>query len=289
MDVVVTGAGGFSGSHIARALAARGHRVCAAAGRTIGRLDASIPGVTVVTGDLTAELPLPPKIDAVVHAAARSPAPGVTDADMRHANVDGTARMIAYAKQAGASTFIYLSSLSIYGDIKGPVVDETTPISNPDVYGMTKYAGEEMLKREPSLRSLSIRLPGVIGPGSVRNWLTSVLEAAKSDRDIGYYNSTALFNNAIYINDLCDMIVAAVERRDWSGHQAVTVGAAGMTTVQRAIEIVIEATGSRSTLTPRAEQRGSFTISSDRAMRDFGYDPMNIEDMLRRFVTDNVP
>ena len=288
MDVVVTGAGGFSGSHIVSALSARGHRVIAVSGRTLGRLDPTLPGVSVVTGDIAGELPLPRTIDAIVHAAARSPAPGVTDADMDHANIGGTTRMISYARTAGAATFIYLSSLSIYGAIDGPTVDEMTPIRNPDAYGISKYRGEEMLRLEATLRSLSIRLPGVIGPGSVRNWLTSVLDAAKKGREIACYNDLYPFNNAIYINDLCDLISGTLERPVWSGHHAVTVGAAGFVTVGHAIETIIEATHSRSKLLRKAEPRKSFTISNDRAMREFGYKPMEIERMLRRFVEDNV-
>lgn len=289
MDIVVTGAGGFSGSHIVRSLALKGHRITAVAGRTLGRLDPSLPLVKAITGDIAGDLPLPETIDAIVHAAARSPAPGVTDADMEHANAAGTERLIAYAARAGAKTLIYLSSLSIYGDIDGPQVDETTPIRNPDVYGVTKYRGEELLRNVPSLRSLSIRLPGVIGPHSLRNWLTGVLEAAKSGRDISYYNPTARFNNAIYINDLCDLIAKALTRPDWSGHDAVTVGAAGMTTVQKAIDIIVAAAGSSSKKIPRHEIRRHFTISSERAIRNFGYSPMDIEPMLRLFVSENLP
>src|SRR5262245_24162252 len=142
MHILVTGAGGFCGSHLVPALLGRGHRVTAVVGRTRGRLDPALdrnPGLTLIAGDLCGALPLPAPMDVVVHAAARSPAPGVSDTDMTRDNVAATARLIAYAQEAKARTFIYLSSLSIYGEIAGPVVDEGTPIVNPDVYGQTKH------------------------------------------------------------------------------------------------------------------------------------------------------
>jgi UDP-glucose 4-epimerase len=289
VEIVVTGAGGFSGSHLVATLLARGHKVTAVVGRSRGRLDPALdcnPSLTVVAGDLAGTLPLPARIEAIVHAAARSPAPGVQDADMARDNVTATTRLIGYAREAGATTFIYLSSLSIYGDIAGPVVDETTPIVNPNVYGLTKYAGETMLREAP-LRSLSIRLPGVIGRGSVRNWLTDVLNTAKYGRTITIYNPDNKFNNAVHINDLCGFVTNLVECTEWSGHDAVSVGAAGTTTVRRAVETIIQTLGSHSPIEVKEACKPGFTISIERAGTIYGYAPMEIESMIRRFAMEN--
>jgi nucleoside-diphosphate-sugar epimerase len=199
-------------------------------------------------------------------------------------NAAATARLIAHAEAAGARTVIYFSSLSVYGEITGPAVDESTPVHNPDVYGMTKCLGEAMLRESASLRSFSIRLPGVLGPGSVRNWLTSVLAAARAGRRISIYNPDAPFNNACHINDLTDFIGELLEA-GWSGHEAVTVGAAGMTTVRRAVQIIVNTLGSTSTIETRGGPPG-FTISSDKACA-FGYRPMQIEALITRFADEN--
>ena len=289
MEVVVTGAGGFSGSHLVATLLARGHRVTAIVGRTRGRLDLALdrnPRLTVVAGDLVEALPLPTRIGAIVHAAARSPAPGVRDADIIRDNVTATTRLIRYAREAGATTFVYLSSLSIYGDIAGPVVDETTPIVNPTLYGVTKYQGEAIVREAP-LRSLSIRLPGVIGRASVRNWLTGVVHAAKHGQTIALYNPEGLFNNAIHIDDLCRFTAHLVEHIGWNGHDAVTVGAAGLTTVRRAVETIIQTLGSRSPIVVKEATTPGFTISIERATTVYGYAPMEIESMIRQFANEN--
>jgi UDP-glucose 4-epimerase len=289
MELVVTGAGGFSGCHLVATLLARGHKVTAVVGRSRGRLDPALdrnPALTVVAGDLAEALPLPARIGAIVHAAARSPAPGVRDADMIRDNVTATARLICYAREAGATTFIYLSSLSIYGDIAGPVVDEATPIVNPNLYGVTKHEGETMLRETP-LRSLSLRLPGVLGRGSVRNWLTGVLHAAKRGQAIGLYNPDNEFNNAVHIDDLCKFVAELVGHPTWGGHDAITVGAAGMTTVRRAVETVVETLGSGSSIEVKEAPAPGFTISIERARAVYGYAPMNVESMIRQFATEN--
>jgi nucleoside-diphosphate-sugar epimerase len=288
VELVVTGAGGFSGSHIVANLLARGHAVTAVIGRNRGRLDALVqahPRLAIVAGDLAAPLALPPRIDGIVHAAARSPSPGVTTGDMVRDNVVATARLIDYATTAGARTFIYLSSLSVFGAIVVPVVDETTAIVDPDVYGVTKYLGEAML-RDLALRSMAIRLPGVLGPNAVRNWLTGVLAAAQAGREIACYNPLAPFNNAIHINDLSDFTAGLLGAADWTGHHTVTVGARSCTSVREAVQIIIDTLGSRSSIRISDAPRPGFTISSAAAQR-FGYAPMDMESMLRQFATEN--
>jgi nucleoside-diphosphate-sugar epimerase len=288
VELVVTGAGGFSGSHIVADLLARGHAVTAVIGRNRERLDALVPAhprLAVVAGDLTAPLPLPPGVDAIVHAAARSPSPGVSTGDMVRDNVLATARLLDYARTAGARTFIYLSSLSTYGHIAVPVVDETTAVVDPDVYGITKYLGEVMLRDLPA-RSMSIRLPGVLGPNAVRNWLTGVLAAAQAGREIACYNPQAPFNNAIHINDLSGFIGGLLGGLDWSGHHTVTVGAKGRVSVREAVQIIIDTIGSRSSVRVSDAPRPGFTISSAAAER-LGYTPMEMETMLRQFAREN--
>lgn len=265
----------------------QGHSVTACLGSTRGRLPPATPGLREIHGDLAGGLPLPHPIDAIVHAAARSPAPGVSPEDMHRSNVIGTRNVVEHAKHAGARFFIYLSSLSIYGRIDAAVVDEATPIQDPDPYGISKRLGEELLAAEQaSLRSLSIRLPGVIGPRSVRNWLTHVLDSAREGRDISVYNPDAPFNNAAHVSDLAQFVCNLLNQ-DWRGHDVVTIGAAGRTTVGEAVRLLVDAFGGTSRIRVEVVPKRSFLISSARACECYGYRPMEITKMLKRFATEN--
>ena len=59
---------------------------------------------------------------------------------MVHDNVLGTRALIEAALRWGTRAFVLYSSLSIYGTVTTPVVDEATPIVDPDAYGATKTA-----------------------------------------------------------------------------------------------------------------------------------------------------
>ena len=290
MHVLVTGAGGFSGSHLVEGLLAQGHRVTAVVGSRRGRLreDAQRPGeVKVLYGDLAGDLALPDQIDAVIHAAARSPAPGVNAARIVHDNIVATQRLIQESKRSGARLFVFLSSLSVHGRIERTVVDENTPIVDPDVYGLTKRVGEELLAAEAdTLRSLSIRLPGVLGRGSVRNWLTGVLATARLGREIAVYNPDAPFNNAVHIDDLVAFVLGLLSRK-WDGADAVALAAGGQITVRQAVQSIVNAFGARSTLRVVESGKSSFLVSSARARERYGYAPMEIGDTVERFAAES--
>ena len=288
MKVLVTGAGGFSGAEITRALLMQGHRVIAVCGSSRGRLTAEaekLGDITVISGDLAANLPLP-AADAVVHAAARSPAPGVTADKMVRDNILATRRLIEHAKTHRVGKLLFLSSLSVYGRIETPVVDEKTAVRDPETYGLSKLVCEKLLAEAGGFSGLAIRLPGVLGRDSVRHWLTGVLQAAREGREIVIYNPDAPFNNAVHVADL-GRFVGELLRRDWRGFDAVTIGAAGHTTVRNAVKMIVAAFGDRSTIREEHLSRQSFSVSSARATSLYGYDPMEIEAMLRRFAAEN--
>jgi UDP-glucose 4-epimerase len=286
--VLVTGAGGFSGSEITRALLEAGCRVTAYVGTSRGRLPGGAFGqeqLAVVAADLSREFPNPGHVDTIVHAAARSPAPGITTDRMVRDNVIVTRNVVDAAGRFGAKKIIYLSSLSVYGRIETLVVDEQTPVCDPDVYGMTKMIGEELV-RGAGVPSISIRLPGVLGRGSVRNWLTSILQEVQVGNEISIFNPDAPFNNAVHISDLCDLISGLVGQ-SWNRSDFVTLGAAGHMQVKEIVEYLIRETNSTSSIKLTNSKKVSFTISSQRAQEIYGYRPMDMQRMLNRFVTEN--
>lgn len=288
MRVTVTGAGGLSGARIVGALLARGHQVTAAIRSGPGRLATLVPaaGCAVLRGDLADGVRLPEGTDAVVHAAATSPSPGVVVDAMVRDNVLGSRLLLEECRRIGVGCVIHLSSLSVYGAVGVPVADEATPIVDPDAYGLTKRLAE-MLVDAPDApwRALSLRLPGLIGPGSGRNWLSRTLAALQAQQPVRIFNPDAPFNNAVHIDDLADFVVHLVESA-WSGRDVVTLAADGAMSIGDVVALLRRAAGSRSPVETAAGKQG-FTISNRRAKALYGFRPGEIADCLRRFARDN--
>jgi UDP-glucose 4-epimerase len=291
--VLVTGAGGFVGSHLVDVLLGKGHQVVAIAGRrTTGRLSLDpdeTPGLTVLLQDLGEEGPLPDGIEAVVHAAAVSPGPDVstTASDFVRNNAEATRRLSSWARRAGVRKFVYFSSVSAFGRVAGPVLEESSPRVEPDAYGVSKWLGEVMLEEQAdAMPSISLRLPSVIGPGAARNWLATMASAAREGREIAYFHGDADYNNTVHVEDVCRFVVDLLHR-DLRGHDMVLLAAAGAMKVGDMVGAIAAGLGGRSPLRELPAPRPGFTISIARARERYGYRPMTMHDTVARFVADS--
>ena len=178
MKVLVTGATGFTGGHLAAALAARGDEV-----RTLvrpksrARFDRSATataGVTAFEGDLTnaASVQRAAKdVEVVYHIAASYREAGQPDAAYRAVNVQGTRHLLEAARDAGVRRVVHCSTGGVHGHIVNPPADENAPLSPGDIYQETKLEAEQLAREFGASTGLDVviaRPIGIYGPGDVR-------------------------------------------------------------------------------------------------------------------------
>ncbi len=285
LRVLVTGVAGFSGVWVARKLARLGHDVTGLYRRCTPNLQwlATQPRVSLIEADLLRAKTLAGPFQAVIHAAATSPAPGVTDAQIVLDNVAGTAALIDAAESWGVEAFVFFSSVSLYGEIRDSVLDEECPVFNPDVYGASKLMAERLLAEHAArLPALALRLPGVIGPGAHRNWLAGVATALRAGATVRAFNLDGPFNNAAHIDDVAQL-VARTLRRGWRDFDAVILGARGNIAVRGAIERLAHGLGVHAGIEAVPPPKPAFTLCSERAIARWGYAPMEIGEMIDRY------
>jgi nucleoside-diphosphate-sugar epimerase len=290
MRVMVTGAGGFAGGHIARRLAEQGFDVVAATRSSAvepPRTPEAARRFQVLRTALEDSASSFRNVDAVVHAAATSIWTGISVDRMLTDNVAAMQALVRNAVAAKARTFVFLSSISAFGTIRAPVLTEAEASLNVDAYGATKLLGELLLQDvAAALPSLSIRLPAVIGRGSRRNWPSECLRKLKADEPLQAFNPNVPFNNVIHEADLGALIGAALER-GLSGAEMIVVGSGGKTTPCEVVQLLAEGTHSNSPIHWSSSERPSFLIDSSKAGGLFGFSPMQVEQALLRFVRDN--
>jgi dihydroflavonol-4-reductase len=151
MNVLVTGANGFTGSHLVKALLTRGDRVVGLVRKSsdLSRLaDCNVQLVYGDIGDRAALQAALQEIDVVFHTAAYVELGLVDAAKMEQINVEGTRAVLETAKAAGISKMVYCSTIGIFGDTQGKTIDETfqrTQQNFSSAYDRTKYLAQQLV------------------------------------------------------------------------------------------------------------------------------------------------
>lgn len=217
---LVTGATGFVGSAVARALAARGHRLRLLVRpggdrRNIAGLEAEL-----AEGDLTDTASLARAVSGcrfLAHVAAdyRLWVPDPTA--MQRANVDGTRALLIAAAQAGVVRTVYCSSVAALGlAANGGTANEDTPVEAGAIVGtykLSKYRAEQAvldLVRSQGLDAVIVNPAAPVGPRDIKPTPTGKMIADAAAGRMPAYIDTGL--NIVHVDDVAEGHVLALER-----------------------------------------------------------------------------
>ena len=173
--VLLTGAAGFLGRHVARELLAAGAEVRALSRRAETDRVLAVLGATPVRGDVTDPDSLRRAmagVDAVFHTAADTNTWRPHNDAQTRTNVGGAQHLVKAARDAGVSAFVHTSSVSAYSHLVHQVLREDVPQRGGDSwinYERTKYLAERIV-RESGLPFIISQPAHILGPGDTRNW-----------------------------------------------------------------------------------------------------------------------
>jgi dihydroflavonol-4-reductase len=176
MKVLVTGATGFTGGHLARHLLEAGHDVALLVrpASTDRAADLQRAGAEVRTADLADAAAVGGAArgcEVVYHIAATYREAGQGDAAYTRVNVDGTRHVLEAALAAGARRVVHCSTGGVHGHIEHPPANETAPFAPGDVYQRTKLDAEQLAASFGASRGIEVvvaRPIGIYGPGDMR-------------------------------------------------------------------------------------------------------------------------
>lgn len=226
MRVALTGASGFVGAAVRRALAARGDAVAALSRRAP---PAPAPRESWIVGELADAAALARLVDgadAIVHAAAwvhrETPDPAARDACFA-VNLRGTERLIEAASRAAPRPFVFVSTTAVYGERFADRA-EADACAPAGAYAESKLAAERAVLAAHAagkLRAVVLRPAMIYGAGAPGNIarLESLVRRGFAPLVAGGRNAKSM----VHGDDLAVAIVRAIERADAIGGATLNV------------------------------------------------------------------
>ena len=299
MRILVTGGAGYIGSHMVKALVARGDEVTVLDDLSTGHADA-VRGAHFVRGDLSeaARILKERKTEAVIHFAAASlVGESVKDPLKYYArNVGGTVALLKAMREAGVQKLVFSSTAAVYGEPQRSPIDESHPTLPVNPYGSSKLAIERMLAEccaAYGLRAATLRYFNAAGAdpqGELgerhdpeTHLIPLVLRAAAKGAPVSVFGNDwptrdgTCVRDYIHVSDLCDAHVQALDWLSREGrYDCFNLGNGDGATVLEVIEAARRITGRKITIHHAPRRQGDpATLVADaaKARRVLGWRP----------------
>jgi nucleoside-diphosphate-sugar epimerase len=318
VKVFVTGGTGFIGGEVVRQLRGRGDDVVCLVRTPEKAAKLSELGCEVVSGDLGDEAALRQGMegcDGLVHAAAMYEVgiPAKQHPAMYAANVTGTEHVLRAAQEAKVAKIVYVSTVGIFGNTHGKVVDEAYEHPGKDFtsyYEETKLEAHRIAKRmmaEEGLPCVIVQPGGVYGPGDTSQVADLLEEFFAGKLPLLPFPELGICLS--HVEDIAAGILLALDKGE-VGETYVISGP--VTTMREAVETVARLSGRKApkhalptgvmkALTPIGPLVGklmgqppnlrelissadgvTFWASHEKASRELGYSPRGLEEGLRQ-------
>jgi dihydroflavonol-4-reductase len=245
MKVLVTGANGFTGSHLVQALQKQGNSVVGLVRKSSNVASIYNCNIELIYGDITDRDALRTAMtgaDQVFHTAAYVELGIVNEAEMERVNVEGTRAVLEVAQAVGVSKMVYCSTIGVFGDTKGKVINETFVRTQKDfssAYDRTKYQAQQLVDEfvKGGLFVVSILPSGIFGAGDphfgpvIKQFVKGGLKVwAGGDRITGI----------VHVDDLASAMILAAEKGQAGDYYIIS---AGELTTREMFEIFSQKTG----------------------------------------------
>jgi len=251
--ILVTGAGGFLGRWICRALREQ-YQVLA-----LVREPTTIPGVEVLVGDITRPLK-PQQIDVLVHLAGMSRVDTCERNPHEALVVNGIETVHALEMCRGLKGVLMASSAKVYGDASAREDALPKPIS---IYGLTKLMGEYMVERYAAsyaIPFLIMRLENVFGHGdSSSRVIPHTISRLREGGAPLLFNKGTAQRGFVYVRDVVRFVEQGLKWMGEGRQGIVNVG----TGKQYSVKDVVEEIGRQMGWRGECEHRVGSALPSD--------------------------
>ena len=307
MKVLVTGAAGFIGSHLAEKLAQRGDEVVGldnfndyynpAKKRANEKRLNEFENFKMIEADIRDRARMialceDEQFDAVAHLAAMAGVRPAVESPDFYVEVDynGTQNLMDAARFTNVENFVFASTSSVYGNTKQIPFVENDPCDRPlQPYAAAKRAAEILGYTYHYLYGLSftaIRFFTVYGPNGRPDMMAYlVADSITKGIEIPIYNGGDMFRDWTFVEDITDGAVAALDRP--LGYEVINLGRGEPTKLRDFVNMIEKLAGRKANLVDKSKPAADVVTtyaSISKAVELLGYNPkVSVQEGVKAF------
>jgi len=224
--VLVTGATGYTGGHLALRLREQGHEVRALVRPGSRTEHLARAGVDLLEGDIRRAADVERAatgVECIYHVAAVFRTAGHPDGYYYDVNVGGTENVLRAAGAQGVARVVHCSTVGVHGDVAEIPCREATPFNPGDIYQQTKLAGEQLARSAfaNGQPGVVVRPASIYGPGDLRH-LKLFKTVCKGQ--FRMFGSGETLWHPVYIDDLVNGLILCGHRPAALGQTYIIAG-----------------------------------------------------------------
>jgi UDP-glucuronate 4-epimerase len=308
MNILVTGAAGFIGSHVCEHLIKNGDSVIGIDNfdlfysRQIKESNLlelkqnkkfQFYEVDIRDAGKLNEIFSSGEVEIVIHLAAKAGVRPSIDsiAEYYDVNVNGSVSLLESMRQNGVKKMLFASSSSIYGNNQKVPFSETDRVDNPiSPYASTKKSGELLCHVYSHLYNFDItclRFFTVYGPRQRPDLaIHKFTKLIQEGNPIPFYGDGSSSRDYTYINDIVNGIQCALKNLD--GYKIFNLGESKVITLKHLVEVIEQTLDKKAVLNQLPIQPGDVSrtyADISKAKHDIGYSPeYTIETGIKNFI-----
>jgi UDP-glucose 4-epimerase len=242
--VLITGAAGFLGAHLATRLLKEGAHVIALDNLSYGKKENIPHGVEVLIGDVLNKKLLNrlKDVDYVFHLASPSSVILFNNDPISctHITICGLVNILEWAKDVNVRKLIFPSSGSVYGRIPLPQSEDMNP-RPVNMYGISKLTCENIIEKySDDISYVILRIFAGYGPGEEHkkefaSVITLFLNDIVNDKSPIMYGDGSQKRDFVYIDDIIEAIVRATETVK---NEIINVGSGKAYTFNQVVDMI---------------------------------------------------
>jgi len=294
LNVLITGADGFIGSHLTKKLLEMGADVtCLVHSENLKNLRSIKDRINLVYGDITKRdmidsiKELNP--DYIFHLAALTKADNYENLrEMLESNITSTINIIEFAiRLKNLKRLIFSSTYLIYED-SSESLGENADINPKSIYALSKYTSEKVLQRYSDKYNLPItitRLFNVYGENNINNVIFLFIKASINNKEMYIDGNGEQLRDFIYIDDVVESFLLIAQKEE-TMKKIINIGSGKYIKIKELAEKIKGLTKSSSKMIYRDFDPGLKNSYCDNTLlKTYGWkSKINIEEGLKRTI-----